>query len=256
MADPVEKTPAGATRAFFGSLGFILLTVGVEAVTGAISLPLIVGVFLLIFAVPCIYAAVFWEGAKRWMSTEAQERLAKFAQHPATRFGMLFLVLETLILSPFIEQRRWPFSYPADPTVYAEKSRLEGALTQAIGAAGREKELADKWRFATTIKQLGRECRYQVRFSDRAFGAIDSWNQLFQMGGWIGEATRLSGAMQPGIILRISNENSPCAAALQRALADIYPNPPSRISINQQTPFLGSCGAQGGQDCVQIEIDY
>jgi hypothetical protein len=255
VSDPIEKTAAGATRSFFGALGFILLMVGVEGMNGHLQL---VDIFLALAGALCFYLAFFWESAKRHLSADTQLAIGQFAQSRVVKFGMLFLVLQTIILSRFVEERRWPFSYPADPMVYAEKSRFETALNQANGTIGREKELADKWRFATTLKSLQKECRFHADVSRKAASVGPFWEELLHLGGWIGVAGGAQDGLQlpAGITLRIPGNNSPCAGTLQRALADIYPNPPSKIAINQQTAFLSSCAGQSGQDCVQIEIDY
>jgi hypothetical protein len=131
MSDPIEATAAGATRAFFGALAFIFLMLGLEGMTGIAGIPFGLGLFLALLGAFCFYAFVFWENAKRVLSTEAQAAIGRFAQSQVTWFGMLFLVFQTLILAPFIEQHRWPFSYPADAAVYAEKSKLQSDLDQA-----------------------------------------------------------------------------------------------------------------------------
>jgi hypothetical protein len=43
---------------------------------------------------------------------------------------MIFLVLETLILSRFIDERHWPFSYPVDPKVEDDNVLLHNQLNQ------------------------------------------------------------------------------------------------------------------------------
>jgi hypothetical protein len=255
MSDAAEKTPGGATRAFFGALAFILLMVGTEGVTGVASIPIIFAVFLLLLAVPCFCAAVFWERAKTWLSVEAQERISRFSQHPVVRFGMLFLVLQALILSKFVEQHRWPFSFPADPAIYAENEKFRRAVDDADRAFGRERELADKWRFAKRLRDArgldAKEvCHYQLAVTPKAQSSTTFWHELLRYGGWIADrqGPTNSALIQPGITLRISDDEFDCATTLQRALTDIYANPPSKISPNQQT----NCG----KDCVLIEMDY
>jgi hypothetical protein len=258
MSDPVEATAAGATRAFFGALAFIFLMLGLEGMTGVAGIPFGLGLFLALLGALCFYAFVFWENAKKVLSQEAQAAIGRFAQSRVTWFGMLFLVLQTLILSPFVEQHRWPFSYPADPTVYAERLRLETALNQANGTMAREKELADKWRFVAVLRSLRNECRFHADVSRKARATLPFWEELLHVSGWIGVAGGAQDDLQlpAGITIRIPGNNSACAGTLQRALSDIYPNPSSKIAVNQQTAFLGSCTAQSGQDCVQIDIDY
>jgi hypothetical protein len=120
--------------------------------------------------------------------------------------------------------------------------------------AEREKEFADKWRFTSSLRQLGRACRYRIELTAKAIGATAFWEELFRVGGWTGDTEVRSGIVQPGITIRASGDtaSSQCAGALQGALTDVYPNPPSRIATNQQTDFLSSCG----HNCVQVEMDY
>jgi hypothetical protein len=161
-------------------------------------------------------------------------------------------------LSRFIEQRRWPFSYPADPSVIADNANMKAAVATANYALNQEKELADKWRFATTLRRGG-SCGYQMRISAKASSTISFWSELLQYGGWSEKAGGIAlapapGSISSGITLRINGDtgkSAQCAGDLQRALTDIYPNPPSKIAKNQQSDFLSSC-----PDCVQIEIDY
>ena len=251
MSDSVEKTAGGATRGLFGSFSFILVMLGLEMVTDKAGIQLGLGLFLIMLGALCAYTAFFWESAKKVLSNEAQLAIGGFAQSRTTWGFMIFLVLNVLIFSRFIEEHRWPFSYPADPATIAENAKLKNDRLNVNAAFFREKELADKWRFTSVIRQVG-ACQYQIQVSQRAFSTINFWQELFRAGGWNGVATPQSGLMQPGITLRIGSDGSPCAAALQRAFTDIYPSPPSRIAPNQQTGFLGSCG----EGCVQVEIDY
>jgi hypothetical protein len=255
MSDAIEKTAAGATRGLFGILAFILLMVGIEGMTGAVQLPPGLGFWLILLGGICVYAAFFWETAKKVLSVEAQQAIGRFSQSRITWFGMLFLVLQTLILSPFVEQHRWPFSYPTDPAIYAEKSTLVTVLNQTKGVVAQETELANKWRFA---KRLGdargldakEACHYQLAVTPKVQSSTTFWNELLRYGGWIADrqGPTNSALIQPGITLRISGDEFDCATTLQRILTDIYSNPPSKIAPNQQT----NCG----KDCVLIEMDY
>ena len=86
MSDVAEKTAAGATRSLFGSLGFILIMVGVEEMTGQQpALQLGVEILLIIFGGICLYAAFFWETAKNVLSKEAQDAIGSFAQSNRNR---------------------------------------------------------------------------------------------------------------------------------------------------------------------------
>jgi hypothetical protein len=257
MSDAVEKTAAGATRGFLGSLSFILLMLGLEMLTDKSGIQLGLGFFLVIFGALCAYAAFFWESAKRVLSTEAQVALGRFAQSRVTWFGMLFLVLQTIILSKFIEGHRWPFSYPIDAATIDELNTVRNNLNTRTGELAKEKELADKWRFASSLRTSSSgTCKFQIQFAANRPMSDEfmwSWYEVFTTGGWVGDRTLANGRlMPPGITLRVSKDVSPCASFAQRAMTDIYPDPPSKISLNQKTPYLDACDG----DCVQIEINY
>jgi hypothetical protein len=252
MSDSVDKTAAGATRGFFGSLSFILLMVGVEMLTDKSGVQLGLGVFLLILGVLCAYAAFFWESAKRVLSAEAQDAIGRFSQSRITWFGMLFLVVQTLVFSRFVEERRWPFSYPTDPQVYRDMDSAKQELNDQKRLTGQEKESADKWRFVKELKDASSSgiCHYQLVTTANARSVREFWDELLQHGEWIGDgnAPSNSAVIQPGITLRIPGENSFCASAFQRAATDFYSNPPTKIATNQ----ANTCG----KDCVVIEMNY
>jgi len=267
MADTAEKTGGGATRVLFGTLGFILIMDGTEHMNSA-SFWSTVDWKLVAVGALCIYAAFFWERAKKHLSAETQGAIAHFAQHGATKAVLLLCVLLTITLSPFVEQHRWPFSYPADPQVEKDNNDLkdhirqdaldlDSAIQRKNAALAREKELADKWRFATVLRR-GIPCGYQMRMTSKASSTGGFWTELLQYGGWNARAGGVALAPAPGstpsgITIRIKGGavSTQCAGDLQKALTDIYPNPQARVSNNQECDFLASC-----PDCVQIEIDY
>lgn len=257
MAETTEKTAGGATRTLFGSLGLIFITASVEGMTG--QSPLQIGTSLLLFVagVFCGYAAFFWESAKNVLSTDAQKAIGNFAQHKVVRFGMLALVLEMLVLSPFIEQRRWPFSYPADPKVIQQNNDLTNELNRMKGTLGAEKELADKWRVTHALRSQP-ACNYELHIGSKAVSVVYFWNELFRSGGWTREHPyqfSTDDLMPTGIFMRVGNENgagAKCAAFAQSLFSEYYPNPPTKVIANQQSPYLSTCGDR----CVQIEINY
>lgn len=219
--------------------------------TGVAPLSFFSSLILLLFGALFFYAAVFWETARKHLSPETQSAIGRFAQSRITRFGMLFLVLETLILSPFIEQHRWPFSYPADPAVYAQIDSLKSELGRRNSAFGPEKELADKWRFAKLLRDAtSTVCHYQLAATPRMQSSVQWWDELLRMSGWVGDVQTPtnSNLIQPGIALRIPTASSICSSTLQRALSDLYSNPPSKVVANQQLNCTG--------DCVVIEMNY
>jgi len=186
MSDAIEKTAAGATRGFFGSLGFILLMLGLEGMTGAAGIQFGVGLFLALIGGLCFYAAFFWETAKKVLSAEAQQAVGHLAQSRVTWFGMIFLGLETLILSRFIEERHWPFSYPADPQVGVENVVLHTQLQQKDADFLAEKAVADMWKFSARLRSIAPEnststCLYQIIHDQKTSGIIPVWMEL---PGW------------------------------------------------------------------------
>jgi hypothetical protein len=258
MSDPVETTAAGATRVLFGTIAFICLMVGIEGVTGIEKISVGLSALLIAAGAICAYAAFFWETAKKVLSQDAQNAIGQFSRHRATKAALLFAILLSIILSPYIEQRRWPFSYPNDPSIIADNESLKNTLSMRNSEIGQERELANKWRFASALRQ-GRACSYQIQITSKASLTLGFWKELLQYGGWNENASAVALASAPGgkstgITLRINGDTGPsaqCAGTLQRALTDIYPNPTSRIAARQRTDFLISC-----PDCVQIEIDY
>jgi hypothetical protein len=250
VSDAIDKTAAGATRTFFGALAFILLMVGVEKVTGHVSISWFSGAILMALGAICFYLAFFWESAKRFLSVDAQEAIERFSQSRIVRFGMLCLVIEAVIMSRFFEEQRWPFSYPTDPAVITENNKLKNDLNSAKGDFSRERESAEKWRFAKALREAAPNCHYQLVVKSPFPHIVAFWHELLQTGGWLGDRSgpQNLNLIQPGITLRIPIESTACATALQRALTDFYPNPPSKIAPNQP-PICGN-------DCVLIEMNY
>jgi hypothetical protein len=89
-------------------------------------------------------------------------------------------------------------------------------------------------------------------------GSIRFWEDILQYGGWSERANAQTLAPAPGetpsgITIRTINSalSAQCAAAVQRAITDLFTNPPSTITKNQQSDFLNLC-----PDCAQIEMDY
>ncbi len=226
--------------------------------SGAVTLPFAIGLILALVSLPFFYAAFFWESAKTWISQVGIQRLEKFSRHPITKFGMLFLVLQTLVLSPFIEQHRWPFSYPSDPAVLTENNDLKNQINQKNGAIGREKELADKWRFSSALRDSGLNCQYLLEWTPKAASVAQFWRELFIATGWPGASKQVPiHQTEVKFLISISPKDDPastqCAEVIQRQLSQLYSNPPSKILPRQQSNFLNSCDRNG---CVEIEVDY
>jgi xanthine/uracil/vitamin C permease (AzgA family) len=96
VSEQAEDTAAGAMRGLFGSLGFILLMVGLEGMTGAAAIQFGVGLFLALLGALCFYVAVFWKTAKKILSQEAKVTIGHFAQSKVTWAILMFLVFQVL----------------------------------------------------------------------------------------------------------------------------------------------------------------
>jgi hypothetical protein len=258
MSDDLKDDFPGATKGLFASVGVTLLLVGGDMIAEKEGLRVGLGLFLVLIGCGFFYAAAFWSSAKKVLSDDAQRAIGRFSESPITWTALIFLLFQIIIMSRFIEERRWPFSYPAGPEVAQENNDLKNQLNHKNADIAQEKELADKWRFATILRRRG-SCGYQLRITGHAASTVGFWNELLQYGGWNERAggTTLApapGAVSSGITLRIKGEtgiSAQCAGILQGALTDLYPSTSSKISNNQQSDFLSEC-----PDCVQIEIDY
>ncbi len=275
MSDAAEKTVGGATRVLFGTIAFICLMVGIEGMTGMEKLSVGLSALLIAVGAICAYAAFFWETAKKVLSKEAQDAIGQFSRHNATKASLLFAILISIILSPYVEQHRWPFSYPADPAIEAENTTLkEQARRDAVMAAATinqknneiaiANEAANKWKFSSRLRAVSIEgnnsrCTYQFVPDTKTRRMFVFWEELFRAGDWKGNVSNndaLDGTIQYGITIRagaISTIGFRCGSELQKALTDIYPNPPARFVADQTTEFLKTCGPQ---NCVQIEVSY
>ncbi|WP_316216746.1 hypothetical protein [Bradyrhizobium sp. SZCCHNR3003] len=256
MSDAIESTPQGATRVLFGSLAFIFLLVGIEALAEKENARLGFGIVMTMLGVLCSYAAFSWLLVQKALSVEAQVAVGRIAQSRLTWSLIILILAQMIALSRFVEERRWPFSYPADPRVVAENSRLENALNKANSELQVEHSIADKWRFSALLRQRSRnECYFQLVYSPASARAEPFWLELLIAGGWRETDPPLpDGALPPNITLRIKGDRSECADAAQRTLGDVYPNPPSKVAVNQQTTYLVNCPAN--HECVQVELNY
>jgi hypothetical protein len=275
MSDAIEKTAAGATRSFFGALGFILLMVGVEGMTGAAGIQFGVGLFLALLGALCFFAFFFWETAKKVLSVQALQAIGRFSQSRITWFGMVFLAVQTLILSRFVEERRWPFSFPADPQVYKENDQLKSALlTQEKqlkaellvqeNQLGNTKVDADKWRFANRLRNnisatiIGNtSCTVALGLSKGNGPAIWAWLQpMLDAAHWEIASSNVPGISNtefpPGITILVGTNSGKafiCATALAATLREFTNYRPS-AEVNQVTPALIACN----NECVELDI--
>jgi hypothetical protein len=264
MSDAIEKTAAGATRTFFGALGFILIMVGVEGMTGQAPLTLFSAGISVLLGALCFYLAFFWERAKKHLSTETQQSIANFAQSRIVKFGMLFLVLATLVLSPFIEQRRWPFSYPADPSVIQQNNTLQSENSRLGSELSSARIDALKWRFSHNLRYGAKaqngallDCKFSLELSDGR-DAMNLWvlvQPMLELAHWLnlgGDQAR-EVQLPKGFTILVgadSGDSFSCATVFARELGAIVQSQPINLRTNQVTPALLACK----NECVELQI--
>jgi hypothetical protein len=163
VSDAVEDTAAGATKTFLGSLGFILLMQGVIMALEKEGIQLGVGLFVIFLGTLCFLSAVFWRTAKNIFSAEAQQAIADVARSRSTPPMLIGAFLILIILSPFIERHRWPFStvfhepptaedieQAAAPQIAAAQAAAKSEIARAI--SGAEKRIAEAEKERDTLK--------------------------------------------------------------------------------------------------------
>jgi len=209
------------------------------------------------------------------LSNDAQDAIAKFSQSGATKATLLLVVLISIFFSPFIEQHRWPFSYPTDASIIKERDDAISERTELANKLAEANPLASNWRFVSTLWLGSRtnagpaECKFQIIYSSRSANAVlQIWLPLLRSSGWSADSYAQSdNTLPPGITIRSStnataldrggSQPAPsfqCASALQKAISDfyIYPHPPAKFITNKSTVFLDKCP----RECVQIDMDY
>ncbi len=178
MSDAIETTAAGATRVLFGTVAFICLMVGIEGMTGVEKISVGLSALLIGAGAICAYAAFFWEKAKKVLSNDAQDAIAKFSQSGATKATLLLVVLISIFFSPFIEQHRWPSSYPTDASIIKERDDAISERTELANKLAEANPLASNWRFVSTLWLGSRtnagppECKFQIIYSSRSANAV------------------------------------------------------------------------------------
>jgi hypothetical protein len=262
VSDVIEKTAAGSTRGLFGALGFILLMLGLEGMTGAAGIQFGVGIFLALLGALCFYVAFFWETAKKALSAEAQKAIGSFAQSRVTWAAVMFLVFQALILSRFFEERRWPFSYAADPAIYKENTELKGIARDY-------QQDAMQWRFAFNLRYGTKgdngglvDCKYSSVLSrgvlspasPRAWSVWLMLGPMLEMAHWVNVPTSVKQSDLPfqGISV-LSGDNkdaSNCATSLGKALGEMFPKSHISVRTNQTAPILKECNDQ----CVELDV--
>jgi hypothetical protein len=261
MSDDLKDDYSGATKGVFAAVGVMLLAVGGEMIAEKEGLRVGLGLFLVLLGCLFFYAAAFWRTSRKVLSTEAQSVIARFAASYVTWALILFLLFQTLILSRFIEGHRWPFSYPTDPAILADNSKLHKEVNDLNKQVGELTQPATKWKFIHEMRSdLGaNRCSYIIYSSQNDVPEAFRWQEQLRDADWVGSVSggiAPEGVLPRGITIRSTNDNglsNICARALQKALSDVYSNSNQRVNIetNQSTNLLRNCGAE----CVEIDIN-
>jgi hypothetical protein len=173
-----------------------------------------------------------------------------------------FSILRTTPLAVLVPGRstgrgREQGSQGASPT---GRLHIRANYTSKNSEIGVLKQAADKWNVAKRLRSTREPkppCTYQMLYTQKSGSAVQFWQELLLAGGWVQSSDNAVSpdVIPPGITLRTGDETTVgylCAQSFQRAVSDVYTNPPSKIIAQQQSDFLRECGPQ----CLQFEINY
>jgi hypothetical protein len=145
--DTLHDTAPKATKALFGTLGFILIMVGIELMTEREGPRYALGLPLLTAGATCFYAVVAWAAIRERLPEAAKSTIATIARSPQWWFGTILVALLVAALSPYVQEGRWPFvSWFVTPP-------------PAASMANPLHEPAAKWRLADGLSILARDKR-------------------------------------------------------------------------------------------------
>jgi hypothetical protein len=267
MSDVAAKTAVRAVRVLFVALGFIfiVLGLGLEATTDRPDGQFTLGLILFLLGALCFCAVVFWDRVAKNLDVKAQLAIADFARSRNTWLGLCLTILLALIFSPFIEQHRWPFSFPTDPAVYEQLGQTINAMNALEDKATIATQDAEKWRFSFNLRnetkdQDGRllECPFSavIAGGDMASGLWDDLEPMLDLAHWhfLGSSVvQADIKLNAGFTILIganSGNSLTCATALTRQLATIFSSQAIRMQANRVTPALANCK----NECVEIDI--
>ena len=130
MAELAEETPDAAIRAYLFAIGFTLVLVGGDMMAEKIDPRSYTGLFLVIVALPVHLAWVFWKKLKPHLGKSVLSQAGVIAGSLRWWLGVLLILLAAAVLSPFVEERRWPFSewFPPGPTLDQTASAIADKL--------------------------------------------------------------------------------------------------------------------------------
>jgi len=267
MSDVANKTAARAVRGLFCVLGFILIVLGLglEAATDKPGVQFALGLFLFVLGALCFCTAAFWERATRNLNVKTQLAIGDFARSRNTWLGLSLVILLALIFSPFIEQRRWPFSFPTDPAVYEQLDQTINERNELADKATIATQDAAKWRFSSNLRNGTKnqdgsrlECPFSavIAEGDIASGLWGDLEPMLDLAHWQSLGSSVVQAnikLNAGFTVLIGAESGnplTCATALTRELATVFSSQITRMQANRVTPALANCK----NECVEIDI--
>ena len=257
MSDDLQTTFSGATKGLFGAIGFILIMVGLEMMVDKEGVRLGLAVFVLLLGAICFYVAVAWHKIKGILTEETQRSIGLFAQSRATKLTVFALALFSLILSPFVEQHRWPFSYPADPTVAEANTQLKSLATANQNDAA-------KWRFSYFLRCSPRSsnnglvaCKFALTLSS----GQNAWNlwgvlqPMLELSHWenlpLPNEARAETPFENIEVTTGDNVNARnCGTQLAKALGQAFPQKQISFRSDQTSQTLQACN----NECVELSV--
>jgi hypothetical protein len=204
----------------------------------------------LILGVLFAFAAAAWNGLRKYLSPEGDQIINDFAKRGPVWAFVIFIAAEAILLSRFVEERRWPFSYRADPAIY------ETAQANQNDAA--------KWRFSYNLRYAPRAannslltCKFTLVLSPGQ-NALNLWSTLqpmLELAHW--ESTPQSGQgksetpFQGISILSGDNKDATsCGTELGKEIGSAFPQAKISLRTYQVSPALVTCK----NECVELDL--
>lgn len=134
MSEEIPETTDAAIRGWIVAIAFTLVLVGGELMSekDASAVRFWLGLGLVVAGLPCYLSAGWWKTLKPNLNVRFLLTLNGVATDARWWFGILVAFLVFLTFSPFIEQKRWPFSVwfagPSQEEVDNLRSRLNTTM--------------------------------------------------------------------------------------------------------------------------------
>jgi hypothetical protein len=191
--------------------------------------------------------------------------IGDFARSRSIWLGLGLVILLALIFSPFIEQRRWPFSFPTDPAVYEQLNQAINERNELADKATIATQDAAKWKFSFNLRSETKnqdgsrvECPFSavIAGGDVASGLWGDLEPMLDLAHWrfLGSnVVQADTKINAGFTILIGADSGnplTCATALTRELATIFSSQATRMRANRVTSALADCK----NECVEIDI--